>query len=361
MRGIASFLVVSLLVGVVLGQQPAAQRPEAAPAPAQPAAGGSAPPLLERPMGPGGGSLAPSVPKKGSLEDLLQQALKSNPDIRAAEAKVREAEAALNQVRMQVMQKIVGSNHRINMLKVEVAHLQKHQHTLEKLMKQGVMSDEKLREAEVQMQKARAELAKAEAEMPFLLGQAPRGVLGTHLGLWADSTLRAQDPNSQKLDCPYLQRAPVVSGQNQCAQCHHLSERIVTIAPTAAPVIGLARADSIRRALNEPTKVQFQNVTVRELLDYFRERVKGVNFHQAVALPEKWDMSLKLPEQVPLGAVFQLLEDQYGWRFVVREYGIVVVDRTRVPPGAVFLQNIWKESQPKQVTPPGPQKAPPQE
>src|SRR5690349_11077908 len=44
---------------------------------------------------------------KPGLEDLLTQALKENPDIRVAEAKVNEAEAELNRTRLQVMQKIV--------------------------------------------------------------------------------------------------------------------------------------------------------------------------------------------------------------------------------------------------------------
>src|SRR4051812_17523488 len=41
-----------------------------------------------------------SQKEKASLESLLAQALKNNPDIRVAESKVREAEAELNRVRM---------------------------------------------------------------------------------------------------------------------------------------------------------------------------------------------------------------------------------------------------------------------
>jgi outer membrane protein TolC len=36
-----------------------------------------------------------------SLEQLLAEAMKNNPDIRVAEAKLREAEAVLNQARLQ--------------------------------------------------------------------------------------------------------------------------------------------------------------------------------------------------------------------------------------------------------------------
>src|SRR5262245_30132912 len=44
----------------------------------------------------------------GSLEDLLAQALRNNPDIRVAEAKVREAEAELQRIRVVTAQKVAA-------------------------------------------------------------------------------------------------------------------------------------------------------------------------------------------------------------------------------------------------------------
>src|SRR4051794_33829889 len=64
-----------------------------------------------QPGQPMSGTNPMSVPKKpepGSLEDLLDKALRQNADIRAAEAKVREAEAELNRVRHQVLAKVVS-------------------------------------------------------------------------------------------------------------------------------------------------------------------------------------------------------------------------------------------------------------
>src|SRR5437762_8496144 len=57
--------------------------------------------------GSGSGLSSAAATLSGALDDLLSQALKSNPDVRLAESKVREAEADLNRVRMQIMQKIV--------------------------------------------------------------------------------------------------------------------------------------------------------------------------------------------------------------------------------------------------------------
>src|ERR1700722_20375703 len=41
--------------------------------------------------------------KAASLEEMIQQALKSNPDIRVAEVKVREAQAERERTRLQVV------------------------------------------------------------------------------------------------------------------------------------------------------------------------------------------------------------------------------------------------------------------
>src|SRR5438552_2083694 len=44
--------------------------------------------------------------KKSLLEEMLEQALKSNPDLRVAEAKLREAEAELTRTRLAVTHKV---------------------------------------------------------------------------------------------------------------------------------------------------------------------------------------------------------------------------------------------------------------
>src|SRR5262245_13783475 len=51
---------------------------------------------------------ADQAPQQGSLEDLLSEALRNNPDIRVAEAKVREAELELQRTRIATAQKVAG-------------------------------------------------------------------------------------------------------------------------------------------------------------------------------------------------------------------------------------------------------------
>src|SRR5262245_44326019 len=62
-----------------------------------------------------------AAPKKAegtpSLEEMLAAALKNNPDIRVAEAKVREAEAELKRIQLQVSQKVTTHRHQLEIKK----------------------------------------------------------------------------------------------------------------------------------------------------------------------------------------------------------------------------------------------------
>src|SRR5215469_3745646 len=51
--------------------------------------------------------------KKSALEEMLAEALKNNPDIRVAAAKLAEADAELNRTRLQVTQKVASLHHAI--------------------------------------------------------------------------------------------------------------------------------------------------------------------------------------------------------------------------------------------------------
>src|SRR5262249_13508951 len=64
---------------------------------------------------------APAKPDPNSLEAMLATALKSNPDIQVAEAKLREAEAGLNKARVQVLQQLVAAKNTVDFQKAAVA------------------------------------------------------------------------------------------------------------------------------------------------------------------------------------------------------------------------------------------------
>src|SRR5207302_5140223 len=115
-----------------------------------------------------------------------------------------------------------------------------------------------------------------------------------------------------------------------------------------------ATTDKIRKALDTPVKVDFNQIPPKEILDYLQDKVKGFNLVISASIQDPGinyfapgpaqvlPATLKLQESVPVGAIFQFLEDQYHWRFVIREYGIVVTEQHRVPPRPTHIQDFWK-------------------
>ncbi len=114
-----------------------------------------------------------------TLEDMLSHALKFNPDILVAEAKVREKEAEVNRVR----QKVVA---RITSLRLEIAGtavvLRETKKRLQSLMRLrattgGAVSDVDIGDAEVSVAKYNGELLELEQEWPYLLGKSTKDFL----------------------------------------------------------------------------------------------------------------------------------------------------------------------------------------
>jgi hypothetical protein len=114
-----------------------------------------------------------------------------------------------------------------------------------------------------------------------------------------------------------------------------------------APVTG-SMADKIRAALDTPVKLDLQKAQLREALEYLRE-LTGVNIHYAAKVSEDESVKVRFSEPVPFGAVAQWFEDNYNVRFVVRDYGIVIVDPKTIPPGAMSLHDFWKSEKKKKA------------
>jgi hypothetical protein len=296
-------------------QQPAAQTDPSGP-PA--AAVSSDPPKAEK------------KPAASSLENLLAKALKDNSDIRVAESKVREAEAQLNKARMEVMQKIVKLYHEIAANKALVDIAKQRLDRVKLLQERGAIAQEEASAAEQALQQAKANLAKVETEMPFLLGTQPllpyRLSVRTHLRELADFQLL--DEQSRLADYATVAQALRAVGQR----------------PPGA--VKETIAERIRQVLNTPVQGEF---TQEKLLKLFEERAKGFNVIYLVPVP--WQIGVKeysrptirFKEPIPLGAALQWLEDSTQWAFVVRDYGIVVTGRRAIPPGAAVLADLWKD------------------
>jgi hypothetical protein len=95
-------------------------------------------------------------------------------------------------------------------------------------------------------------------------------------------------------------------------------------------------------------KLDLQKVPLRDALDHLRQ-VAGVNIHYAAKVNEDESINVRFREPVPFGAVAQWFEDNFNVRFVVRDYGIVIVDPKNIPPGATFLHDFWKSEKSKKA------------
>jgi hypothetical protein len=267
-----------------------------------------------------------AITSQSPLDELLAKALRDNPDLSVASAKVQEAEANLNQVRLQVAQKVVALHQQLGAQRAMVRQAEAELARLRTLRETGVAHAGDALAAESALQKAKANLAKAEAEMTYLIGQQPAGVV-LHLS-------------------------------------RHVPERRINVrlgpddrgGPVPPAALSRPVAEKIRKALDMPINLPrgsgFENTKLGEILEFLQDRVtNAVNIQaNSTALGDQ-PVTVRLAAPVSLGAFLQLLEDRLGVRFVVRDYGIVATTREEVPPGAVTVYEFWKSERGKTVAP----------
>ncbi len=264
----------------------------------------------------------PPAPAPSSLEEMLAKALKDNPDVRVAEAKVGEAEAELNRIRLAVTQKVVVLYHALESHKAQVAAAEANLQRVQLLGRAALPAE--IEAARAELVQAKAKLAQIEAEMPYLLGKQPgrpadarAAPTWTVIGL--EAFLAAQE----------AQRANTLPRGTM--------------------------ADKIRKALDTPVTVNYQGKPVADILKDLLQG-SGVEFLTVTGV-SKDKVDLQLSGRVPLGAALQAFEDTFGVRFAVREYGILVTNK-ELPPGAVPLQTFWNNPPVKETAKPGGSGAP---
>ncbi len=238
-----------------------------------------------------------------ALQELLAQALKNNPDVRVAESKVREAEAELYRARVNVLNRVVMQRNEIAAAKFMADEATARYEREVKLSQRGAVAERDIRAARAAMMKFRADLATKEAELDLLIGK--------HQGKAAEFL---RNINVEK---------PPAAGPPPPED------------PLSQPA---AVSDAIREKILKALDASYCSgpkvlvMPASEVLEILRKHTKGINILSK--LPnEDVEARLNFKESIPLGALFQWAEDQFGWRFIVRDYGIVAVDRSAVPPG----------------------------
>lgn len=267
----------------------------------------------------GGGGGAPAAPKS-KLEEMLEKALKNNPDLRVAAAKVQEAEAELNRTRLEVTRKVIRTYSALDAAKKNAEGAEQRLTELRTLATRATVSKEDVQAAEKALGQAKAELAAAEAEVPYLLGEEP--MLGRHGGLVKAVTF---SPDGRFL----------VTSDDASV----ILWDVARAAPASKPPQGTV-ADRIRAALDTPVTVDYKDTPLAGVLKEFEKKylLTFATWYNDGPPP---NVNLHC-DDLPLGAVLQAIGDQTRVGFVVRDYGILVFFNERPPDDAVSLHDFWK-------------------
>ena len=296
-----------------------------------------------------------------TLEEMLNKALKDNPDIRVAEAKVREADAELNRTRLQVTQKVLifhrSRESQKAIVKVEEDNLAR----VQKLNASAAVSAEDVKEAQQRLSASKAKLAEIEAEMPYLLGQQQRlavssvafspdgkriyanGIDGA-VKLWDATTGKLiNDPtnlNITEWQSPFLTQElqPYVNWNT----LHSVDLGLAKPAQEAGSIV-----DKVRKALETQVTVDYKQKAVHDILEDLKKKVPGLSIHDLSGI-SRVVITLQIDGQVPVRTALEMLEDTASVMlntpgrvsFVLRDYGLLFAPNTSLPPDAVHISNL---------------------
>jgi hypothetical protein len=292
-----------------------------------------------------GGSSTTSTKAKSELEKALEQALAHNPDLKVAQAKANEADAQLARARLQVLQKVVDAYQAIEHAKVEVKAASGQLDAMKRLKSTiaGGVTDNELRKVEAALSSAKMKLDKAQSELDFLVGKAPQRVT---VNLLLSHVVRPKVAMAfQETPLTVLPNATVTWAQLASAYPAN-----VWAPPSTGPA-----ADRIRKALEKKVNLKLLGTPARDALKMLQKEAGDLHI-QAATKDDAWSAELTASlSNIPFTAALQLLEDALGgYRVVVREYGLLIVPQSKVPPGAAVLADFLKsKSEAKPTTNPG--------
>jgi hypothetical protein len=267
------------------------------------------------------------APAKSQLELMLEIALKNNPDIRVAEAKAHEADAELNRTRLAVTQKVVLLYNNLESARANVKSIERQ---LERLHKLGqAVSREDLEQYEAKLVQAKAELAKVEADVPYLLGQ--QKVTWRKDGDGLHIVIEASPDEKYKDVLDRIEAARLIQGPG--------AEVRLEVREPNSPM-----NEKLHLALDKTFDfTPGDGMTPQEVLDFLVDKFQiPITLKDRQAKFAEGDLAVSF-KAVSLGAVLQWMEDSLpDSRFVVRDYGLVLMRRDQVPPGALLLRDFWK-------------------
>jgi len=220
-----------------------------------------------------------------SLEEMISTALRSNPEVLFAQAKVRQSEAELNETRLRVTREVARIHGQREQQERVMTTLRKEHDRIREMFKNGVISDSEVAKITIELAEAGARLSEIEADARYLLG------LGGSV---------APEPIDIELGAP--------------------------------DAIGMALRPEIpepfRELLEKRVDVDFEEATLPDVLAQLASLVDNrISFITANNPGYAMLMiNFKLARGTTLGSVLLALADRYQLCFVFRDYGLLVTD-----------------------------------
>jgi hypothetical protein len=288
---------------------------------------------------------ADEAPPKSKLEQMLELALLNNPDLRVADAKARAAEAELRRMRLTVSQKVVLLYNNLEGTRATVQLLEKQLARFRELQKSGVVPENEVTEVEAKLILAKTDLAKLESELQYLLGQPNLKGRADVEKLWQEYFgVKTSDPkgayemwlkSSDPLPYDDAARATARAAIAFLAQGQQKS----------GTTVNKSMSEKLHAALEKTIEFKQENATVKDLFDELQDSGRfdiPVIFKGVSGDAKPANIAFK---SVSLGALLQWVEDEVPDHcFVVRDYGLVLMKRDSVPPGALLLHDFCKEA-----------------
>ncbi len=291
----------------------------------------------------------PAKPERApipSLEEMLTKALKDNPDIRVAEAKLREAEAELNRTRLQVTQKVIAFQRSLDSQRALTELVEKDYKRISNMRKTGIADKTTETDIQQRLAQAKAKLAEVEAELPFLLGKQLQASAVADPRQYLNLVPNVNFERSRVLT--NVDYSPLNIRWELQPHILHSPVTLSTAAPTGSTT------DKLRKALDTQIQLQFDNTTVGEVLEFLESKA-GVSFRASGSKEREiagLNIRLRFKDPVALAAALQALEDSHpGLRFVVRDYGVLLTWSDKIPPGATMVDALWKAERQKPKAP----------
>ncbi|HVK10106.1 MAG TPA: hypothetical protein VM597_15160 [Gemmataceae bacterium] len=295
----------------------------------------SAGPVLAQPAKKDPAPKEPPKPAAGSLEETLDKVLQNSADIKVAEAKVRDAEAELNRVRQQVLMKGTTLHNDLRLAKrileaVEVAYARQ-----EAATKGGRGPAEGLDAARLALEKQKAEVEKLETELKAVRGEfaIQRGVRSVAFS--PDGRLLA-DVNEGM-----VRIWDAASGKLIRSQGEMVWDRVAE-----KPAVQASMAERVRKMLE--TQVEWKKddnvMPLADVLEKIGKVADDKTVPIRIIVAERQYVNVNnFGGSLQLGALFQAIEDsEPDLRIVVRDYGLLVTEESRVPDGAIRAVDFWK-------------------